>query len=104
LQEAFTGSARPGIPRLVVDVADLSGETAGGMQAAVNSFAVGCYQGIRNPAAHEDEAGWDEQLALEYLASWPGGRNRWPRPTPAAPTIRFPGDRPRALRATGGAG
>ncbi len=28
-----------------------------------------CYQGIRNPAAHEHDVDWDEQTALEYLAA-----------------------------------
>lgn len=42
---------------------------ASGMHAAVTNFAVGCYLGIRNPAAHEHEVDWDEQTALEYLAA-----------------------------------
>jgi uncharacterized protein (TIGR02391 family) len=69
MQEAFTTAPRADVSRLVVDTSGLSGETASGMQAAVNSFAVGCYQGIRNPATHEHEARWDEQTALEYLAA-----------------------------------
>ena len=69
LQEAFTSAPRPGVARLVVDTAGLSGESASGMQAAVNNFAAGCYQGIRNPAAHEHDVDWDEQPALEYLAA-----------------------------------
>ncbi len=69
MQEAFTSATRPGVARLVVDTAGLSGESASGMQAAVNNFAAGCYQGIRNPAAHEHEVDWDEQMALEYLAA-----------------------------------
>ena len=69
MQEAFTSATRPGVARLVVDTGGLSGESASGMQAAVNNFAAGCYQGIRNPAAHEHEVDWDEQTALEYLAA-----------------------------------
>ncbi len=69
MQEAFTSAPHPGVRRLVVDTGGLSGESASGMQAAVNNFAAGCYQGIRNPAAHEHEVDWDEQMALEYLAA-----------------------------------
>jgi hypothetical protein len=69
MQEALTSAPRPGVARLVVDTGGLSGESASGLQAAVNNFAVGCYLGIRNPAAHEHEVDWNEQTALEYLAA-----------------------------------
>jgi Protein of unknown function (Hypoth_ymh) len=69
MQEALTSAPRPGVARLVVNTGGLSGESASGMQAAVNNFAVGCYLGIRNPAAHEHEVDWNEQTALEYLAA-----------------------------------
>ena len=45
MQEPFTSAPRPGVPRLIVDIGGLSGESASGMQAAVNNFATGCYLG-----------------------------------------------------------
>jgi hypothetical protein len=36
---------------------------------ALRAWADACFAGIRNPAAHEYGDDWDEQVALEYLAS-----------------------------------
>lgn len=59
-----------GKSRLVVSTAGLNDQTARGMQEAVKRFAMGCYQAIRNPAAHEHGDDWEEQTALEYLAAF----------------------------------
>lgn len=70
MQSAFSTSPKPGVTRLVVDTTGLSGDTAAGLQTGALSFAVGCFQAIRNPATHEHGDDWDEQRALEYLGAF----------------------------------
>jgi len=48
---------------------DRSTDTWQSRQRGAKFFAMGCYAGIRNPAAHEHDPDWGEQVALEYLAA-----------------------------------
>lgn len=69
MQEAF--SANPpqvSKPRLRCP-GDPSNPTVQSRQRGALQFAVGCFQAIRNPATHE-QGEWDEQAALECLASF----------------------------------
>jgi hypothetical protein len=39
-------------------------------QQGAMDFGAGCFEAIRNPAAHDDDLDWSEQQALEYLAAF----------------------------------
>lgn len=69
MQEAFSANApQARKPRLRCP-GDPSNPTVQSRQRGALQFAVGCFQAIRNPATHE-QGEWDEQIALEYLASF----------------------------------
>jgi uncharacterized protein (TIGR02391 family) len=69
MQEAFsTNAPQVGKPRLRCP-GDPSNPTVQSRQRGALQFAVGCFQAIRNPATHE-QGEWDEQTALECLASF----------------------------------
>ena len=51
--------------RLPGDPAD---QTVRSRNRSLRPFAEGCFAGIRNPATHDNDEDWPEQLALEYLA------------------------------------
>ena len=70
MQSAFSTTPKQGVSRLVVDTGDMADDTVKSIQAGVLSFAVGCFQAIRNPATHEHGDDWDERTALEYLAAF----------------------------------
>ncbi len=40
------------------------------LQSGARSFGVGCFQAIRNRAAHDENTGWTKNEALEYLAAF----------------------------------
>ena len=68
VQEVFRETPpEPGKPRLRVP-GDSSSETVQSRQRGALQLGLACTSLIRNPASHED-AEWDEQLALEYLAT-----------------------------------
>jgi hypothetical protein len=68
VQEVFSESAPvPGKPRLRVP-GNPSDETVQSRQRGVLQLGLACTSLIRNPASHEDEE-WDEQVALEQLAT-----------------------------------
>jgi uncharacterized protein (TIGR02391 family) len=48
---------------------DPNDKTVKSRNQALRPFAEGCFTGIRNPAAHEHGPDWDEQTALEFLAT-----------------------------------
>jgi hypothetical protein len=69
MQEAFSANApQVGKSRLRCP-GDSSNPTVQSRQRGALQFAVGCFQAIRNPATHE-QGEWDEQTALECLASF----------------------------------
>ncbi|WP_203981061.1 TIGR02391 family protein [Planotetraspora silvatica] len=70
LKQAFTREdPKSGAPRLRFP-GDRSTETWRSRQDGAVAFASGCFSGIRNIAVHQHTLDWDEQEALEYLASF----------------------------------
>jgi hypothetical protein len=68
MQEAFSlDPPEPGRPRLRC-LGDPGNPTTQSRQRGALQYAAGCCSAIRNPATHEQEE-WDQQVALEYLAS-----------------------------------
>lgn len=68
VQDTFSDSApAPGHPRLRVQ-GDPTSETVDSRQRGALQLGLACVSLIRNPASHEDVE-WDEQLALEQLAT-----------------------------------
>jgi hypothetical protein len=69
-REAFSLSAPgPGQPRLRFP-GDSKSETWRSRQNGGIQLGAGCFEGIRNPAAHEDGLDLTEQVALEQLAAF----------------------------------
>jgi len=68
-REAFSlKDAAPGAPRLRF-LGDRTSDTWRSRQQGGIDFGAGCFEGIRNPAAHEDDLDLNEQVALEQLAA-----------------------------------
>jgi hypothetical protein len=68
IQDALSGSApEPGKPRLRLP-GDPTDESIQSRQRGALQLGQGCAWVIRNPASHDDEE-WDEQIALERLAT-----------------------------------
>jgi len=68
MNQAFSGRARPGQKYLRIQ-GDPTDRTIGNRNRALRPFAEGCFAGIRALAAHETGPDWDEQRALESLAT-----------------------------------
>lgn len=68
MNQVFTDKPKPGQAYLQLP-GDLTEQTVKSRNRALRPFAEGCFAGIRNPAAHEHGADWDQQKALEYLAA-----------------------------------
>ena len=69
-REAFShNDPAPGRPRLRFP-GDRTSDTWRSRQQGAMDFGAGCFEGIRNPAAHEHEMDLPEQIALEQLASF----------------------------------
>lgn len=69
-REAFSlNDAVPGQPRLRF-AGDRTSETWRSRQNGGNQLGAGCYEGIRNPAAHEHGLDLPDQVALEQLAAF----------------------------------
>jgi hypothetical protein len=69
-REAFSlNEPTPGSPRLRFP-GDRTSDTWRSRQQGGIDFGAGCFEGIRNPAAHEYELDLPEQIALEQLASF----------------------------------
>lgn len=69
MQEAFsTNPPQVGKPRLRCP-SDPTDPTVQSRQRGALHYALGCFFAIRNPATHE-QGEWDQQPALEYLASF----------------------------------
>jgi hypothetical protein len=58
----------PGKPRLRLP-GDRTKPSWRSQQEGVKLFGAGCFRAIRNPAAHEEQVDWSEQVTLEYLAA-----------------------------------
>jgi uncharacterized protein (TIGR02391 family) len=59
---------QPGVPRLR-PAGDTGTPTWRSLRDGANAFARGCYQGIRNVAAHQT-VNWDRATAFEYLVAF----------------------------------
>lgn len=69
-REAFSrDDPAPGRPRLRFP-GDRSSETWRSRQNGGVKFGAGCFEGLRNPAAHEHDLQLPEQVALEQLAAF----------------------------------
>jgi hypothetical protein len=69
-REAFSlKEPAPGTPRLRF-AGDQGSDTWRSRQQGGADFGAGCFEGIRNPAAHEDGLDLPEQVALEQLAAF----------------------------------
>lgn len=60
----------PGRPRLRFPGYSPTSATRRSRQQGAMDFGAGCFEGIRNPAAHEHELHLPEQVALEQLAAF----------------------------------
>jgi hypothetical protein len=70
VREAFsTDPPAPGRPRLRFP-GDRTSDTWRSRQQGGIQLGAGCFTGIRNPAAHEDDLVLTEQVALEQLAAF----------------------------------
>ncbi|MGW1998352.1 TIGR02391 family protein [Embleya sp. NPDC001921] len=69
LQSFDTKEPAPGKPRLRFP-GDRSTPTWKARQEGAKFTTAGAYLAIRNLAAHEEAVGWEEQQALEYLATF----------------------------------
>ncbi len=61
---------RPGRPRLRFSQYTRTDQTWRSRQQGAMEFGAGCFEGIRNPAAHEHGLDLSEQIALEQLAAF----------------------------------
>ena len=69
LADAFNEAApQPGVPRLR-PIADPGTPTYHNLRDGAFHFGRGCYQGIRNVAAHQT-VNWDSGIALQYLVTF----------------------------------
>ena len=69
-REAFSlDEPKPGRPRLRFPGTRTS-DTWRSRQQGGMDFGAGCFEGIRNPAAHEDGLSLPEQVTLEQLAAF----------------------------------
>lgn len=69
MNQVFTEKPRPGQVYLRLPGDPSTDQTLKSRNNALRPFAAGCFAGIRNPASHEHGDDWDQQKALEYLAS-----------------------------------
>jgi uncharacterized protein (TIGR02391 family) len=70
INQAFSDKApEVGKPRLRFP-GDRSDPRWSALQNGARSFGAGCFQAIRNRAAHDEETGWTKHEALEYLAAF----------------------------------
>lgn len=71
VREAFSHSTpSPGHPRLRLLGDDRTSLAWRSRQNGAMDLGAGCFEGIRNPAAHEDALVLTEQVALEQLAAF----------------------------------
>jgi hypothetical protein len=69
-REAFSlNEPAPGRPRLRFP-GDRTSDTWRSRQQGAMDFGAGCFEGIRNPVAHEHDLDLPEQIALEQLAAF----------------------------------
>lgn len=69
MNQVFTEKPRPGQVYLRLPGDPSTDQTLKSLNNALRPYAAGCFAGIRNPASHEHGDDWDQQKALEYLAS-----------------------------------
>jgi len=105
-RESFSRNAPvPGQPRLRFP-GDHESDTWRSRQNGGIQFGAGCFEGLRNPAAHEHELDLSEQVALEQLAAFsvlarwievstveeagdPGSFSAEPGQSSASPAVQF---------------